>query len=230
MSGPDKPRYEHLGNLPGAGEIPPGDRRLRAPSFDRNLPPLLVHLTPWLKDLKGPVLEIGSGTGQHAAAFALAFPDIHWWPSEFGAEQRVSISAWQAALNAPARAPFALDASGPWADDVTHLGPLRALVSMNVIHISPIAVAHGIIAGAAQTLAPGGILIFYGPFKEDGKHTGAGNESFDQGLRAKNPSWGVRDRAEITGIARQAGLEPADFIVMPSNNRLLIFRAPGTPV
>jgi hypothetical protein len=95
---------------------------------------------------------------------------------------------------------------------------------MNVIHIAPFAVAEGIVRGAGRALAPEGLLVFYGPFRENGAHTGDGNRRFDEGLRAENPAWGLRDVDEISDMARAAGLEPAALIAMPANNRLVIFR------
>jgi len=122
--------------------------------------------------------------------------------------------------------PLDLDAASRWASDaaVQGLGPLTAVLSMNVIHIAPFAVARGIVTGAAATLEPDGLLIFYGPFKEHGEHTGPGNAAFDAGLRAENPDWGLRDIAELAELANPAGLVQAALIKMPANNRLLIFQ------
>ncbi|MGR3290577.1 MAG: DUF938 domain-containing protein [Paracoccaceae bacterium] len=126
---------------------------------------------------------------------------------------------------APERLPFDLDGASDWAGQpaVRALGRLSVLFSMNVIHIAPYAVAKGIIAGAGRALAPDGLLIFYGPFREQGQHTGPGNRSFDKGLRAENPSWGLRDTDDISELAQQAGLEFSTMITMPANNRLLIY-------
>lgn len=203
-----------------------GDGRLRSPSYERNSAPIIAELTPWLRARVGPVLEIGAGTGQHAVAFSLAFPQLDWWPSDPDAIHCASISAWQKALAARAFGPIQLDASTEWAvgNDIQRLGPLTAVISLNVIHIAPISVADGIVAGAGQTLGPDGLLIFYGPFREHGSHTGPGNVAFDAGLRAENPQWGVRDIAEISAFAAKAGLEFAALIAMPADNRLLIFR------
>ena len=202
------------------------DARLNAPTFARNSPPIIARLAPWLDPLSGPVLEIGAGTGQHAAAMALAFGRLEWWPSDPDAPHRASIAAWQAFLRAPARAPFDLDGASDWAvrKDIQALGPLQAVVSMNVIHISPQSVAHGIIAGASKALAKGGLLIFYGPFAEKGAHTGAGNAEFDRRLQAENPAWGLRDLIDVTRWSEAAELERAAVIPMPANNRIVIFR------
>ena len=203
-----------------------GDGRLRAPTFERNSAPIIAELSPWFQGRAGPVLEIGAGTGQHAVAFSMAFPQLDWWPSDPDAIHCASILAWQKARVARAFAPMQLDASTDWAasDDIQGLGALTAVISLNVIHIAPISVAQGIVAGAGRALGPDGLLIFYGPFREQGSHTGAGNVAFDAGLRAENPKWGVRDIDEISDLAAKAGLEFVALAAMPANNRLLIFR------
>ena len=218
-------RY-HAGNSPATD-----DGRLFSHVFDRNGPPIIAALTPFLAARSGTVLEIGSGTGQHAGACALAFPDLTWQPSDPDADHRTSIVAWAAHLRLPAPSPLALDAADDWAASppVAALGPLTAVVSMNVIHIAPFAVARGIVAGAGKTLATGGVLIFYGPFKVAGAHIGDGNAAFDTGLRAENPDWGIRDTTEIEALARATGLEFAALRAMPANNRLLVLRKPKAP-
>ncbi len=206
----------------------PSDERLFSPVFPRNSPPLLVALAPWFGGRTGPVLEIGSGTGQHAGAFRLAFPGLDWIASDPDADHRASARAWARELKLPDREPLDIDAASDWAAraDIRALGPLTAVVSMNVIHIAPFAVARGIVRGAGAALAPQGLLAFYGPFRENGRHTGEGNRAFDEGLRAENPEWGVRDIAEIGELADAAGLGHAATLAMPANNRLLIFRKP----
>lgn len=203
------------------------DGRLLAPSAVRNGPPLVAALARWFAGRTGPVLEIGSGTGQHAAAFRLAFPDLHWIASDPAPENRASIRAWARFSGLPETEPLDLDAAGDWParPEIEAHGPLTAVVSMNVIHISPFAVAQGIVRGAGRALGPGGLLVFYGPFRENGRHTGDGNARFDAGLRARDPAWGIRDTAEIGALADAAGLSFAAFEVMPANNRLLVFRA-----
>ncbi len=193
---------------------------------DRNGPPIIAALTPWLADRAGPVLEIGSGTGQHAGACALAFPGLDWQPSDPVPDHRASITAWAAYLRLPERPVLDIDAAGDWPAmaQVAALGPLQAVVSMNVIHIAPFAVVRGIVAGAGRALAPGGLLIFYGPFMEDGAHTGEGNRRFDAGLRAENPDWGIRDLGEVEELGRDAGLELAELRPMPANNRVVVLR------
>ena len=200
------------------------DGRLRSPSFERNFAPIRDALRPYLDGRSGTVLEIGSGTGQHIAHLAGEFPDLAWVPSDIHPEHHASIAAWGVALGCANMAkPLVLDAATEWAGEppVRALGELIAVLSCNVIHIAPWAVAEGLVQGAARVLAPGAALILYGPFKEGGRHTGAGNASFDAGLRAENPDWGVRDLDEVAALAAAAGLGPAEVTRMPSNNLLV---------
>jgi len=201
------------------------DARLHAPTFERNNPIMIARLVPLFADRSGPVLEIGCGSGQHAGAFTIAFPHLDWWPSDLHQAHRDSTDAWRAHLRLPERAALSLDATMDWAvsPEVSALGPLQAVVSMNVIHIAPLAVLEGIVSGAAKVLTPGGLLIFYGPFKEDGAHTGEGNATFDASLRAENPDWGIRDVDDVAALADDAGLDFHSLQEMPANNRLLVF-------
>ena len=203
---------------------PETDARLHAPAFDRNIAPITSSLSPLLEECTGTVLEIGSGTGQHAASFAAAFPKLTWQPSDPLPEHRASIAAWT--LGGPARPPLDVDAARDWETDaqITALGPLAAIFSANVIHIAPWAVAQGIVRGAGRRLAPGGLLILYGPFREAGQHTGAGNAAFDADLRARNPAWGLRDITNLQDLATAAHLRQDRTVQMPANNRLLVFR------
>lgn len=172
------------------------------------------------------MLEIGAGTGQHAGAFELAFPGLDWWPSDPDPDHRASIAAWRRHLRLFERAALDLDAAGDWAGmrEIAALGALTGVISLNVIHIAPPSVTLGIVAGAGRALAPGGLLIFYGPFRVNGAHIGESNAAFDAGLRAENPDWGLRDTADIARMAGAAGLDFALLQAMPANNRLLILR------
>ncbi len=203
-----------------------GDGRLFSPSFERNYQPIRDALRPYLEGASGSALEIGCGTGQHIAHLAGAYPALTWLPSDIDATHHASTIAWVAHQGVTNVAPpFFLDASAAWAADpglAEHL-PLAAVIACNVIHIAPWAVARGIVAGAGEALASGGSLIFYGPFKEDGRHTGEGNASFDRGLRAENPDWGVRDTGDVAALAIEAGLGLPQITPMPSNNRLVAF-------
>lgn len=202
------------------------DGRLFSPSFERNFAPITAALGPLLEGLEGSVLEIGSGTGQHIAHWARAFPGLGWVPSDIQDAHHASIAAWRRELGPPNLAPpIRLDAAGAWDTEaeVRALGPLAAVLALNVIHIAPWAVAEGIVAGAGRALAAGGALVFYGPFRRAGAHTADSNAAFDAALRAENPDWGVRDLDEIAALAAAAGLGPARVTEMPSNNLLAAF-------
>lgn len=223
------PTSPHIARYNAGNADAETDGRLRSPVFERNSPPIIAALAPWLAGRTGPALEIGAGTGQHAGAFALAFPGLDWWPSDPEPGHRASIAAWRAFLRLPERDALDLDAATAWPGhpQVAALGPLAAIISLNVIHIAPYSVARGIVAGAARALAAGGLLIFYGPFKDHGRHIGSGNAAFDAGLRAENPDWGLRDLADIEALAADAGLAFAALHAMPANNRMLILSNPN---
>ena len=200
---------------------PLADGRLFSPSAERNAQPIVEALGPLLAGASGTVLEVGAGTGQHVAALAAAFPGLDWQPSEAYEAFLDSILAWVGETDLPnLHAPIRLDAAEPWPD----LGPLGGVMAINVIHIAPWAVAEGIVRGAEAALAPGAPLIFYGPFKEGGQHTGEGNARFDAALRAENPTWGVRDLDELSATAIRAGFAGPDVTPMPANNRLVCYR------
>lgn len=195
------------------------DGRLVAPSASRNVAPITESLGPVLGSLSGMMLEIGSGTGQHATAWAEAFPDLDWQPSDPFDEHLDSIRAWIAHAALPnLRAPIWLDAAEDWPS----FGPLAGVISVNVIHITPWVVTKGIFRGAQRAGAK--VLIFYGPFKEGGQHTGEGNARFDESLRAQDAAWGVRDLDDLAELARRHDFGAPEIIGMPANNRLLVFR------
>jgi len=202
------------------------DGRLYSPVFLKNSPPMIAALTRLIGDDTGAILEIGSGTGQHAAAFSLALPHLDWIPSDPDPIHRQSVAAWTAALGAPAAPPLDIDAGRDWANlpSVRALGGLTAVLAMNVAHIAPLSVTAGLFAGAARSLAPGGRLLLYGPFLRDGAYSGAGDRQFDEGLRSENPEWGLRDREELALMASKLGVTLSIEFPMPSNNLLLVFK------
>jgi SAM-dependent methyltransferase len=193
---------------------------LWSPSFLRNRDPILAVLTRVLPD-RGTVLEIASGSGEHAIYFAAALPSLIWQPTDLDQVALRSIAAHRAAARLPnVRPPLQLDAaaaSWPVVD-------ADAVVAINLVHISPWRVAEGLLAGAGRVLGPGGVLFLYGPFKENGIHTAPSNAVFDESLRARNPEWGVRDVADLTELARVHGLSFAERVGMVANNLSLIFR------
>jgi cyclopropane fatty-acyl-phospholipid synthase-like methyltransferase len=196
------------------------DKRMFSPSAARNKGPILEVLARVLP-AAARVLEIGAGTGEHAACFARALPGLRWRPSDPDAEARASIAAWIAVENlANVSPPLAIDAREA---DWPVAGPFDAIVSINMIHIAAWDSAIGLFAGAGRLLRPGGILFLYGPFMRDGAHTAPSNAAFDASLQARNPDWGVRDIAELENLAAANGLALRESIAMPANNLCLVF-------
>ncbi|GHD63110.1 hypothetical protein GCM10017083_52780 [Thalassobaculum fulvum] len=199
-----------------------------APAARRNAGPLLAVLRRVLPQ-SGTVLEIGSGSGQHATAFAAALAPLRWLPTDPRPALAGSLQAW-AALLPPAAArplpPRLLDAAAPLAEwPLEPRDDIRAMVATNVVHIAPWPVAEGILAGAAALLRPGDPLVLYGPFRRDGVHTGDGNAAFDASLRAENPAWGIRDlECEMVPAAGAAGLALDLVQPMPADNLTVVFR------
>lgn len=194
-----------------------------SPSTARNKDPILEvlrpHLAPSLR-----ILEIASGTGEHAVHMTTAVPGLIWQPSDPSSEARASIAAWVAwAENPHLKPPLEIDATE---EDWPGQEPesLDGTLSINMIHIAPIEAAKGVLKGAGRYLKPGGFHFFYGPYKVDGEHTAPSNAAFDETLRARDPRWGIRDRAEIVAMAEAEGLELVETHAMPANNFALLFR------
>ncbi|KVU25465.1 DUF938 domain-containing protein [Burkholderia ubonensis] len=194
--------------------------RLSAPAAERNRGPILDVLRRVLP-ARGDVLEIASGTGQHVVHFAAGLPGLHWRPSDPDAQARRSIAAWiaQAGLS-NVDAPLAFDvrdASWPFA-------ALDAIVCINMIHIAPWACAEALFAGASRVLRPGGVLVLYGPYRREGRHTEPSNAAFDAQLRSRDPSWGVRDLETVVALGLDCGLDCIEVVEMPANNLSVVFR------
>jgi SAM-dependent methyltransferase len=198
------------------------DARLSAPATLRNRQPILAVLQPHLPQ-RGLVLEVASGTGEHAAHFAQACPDLTFQPSDPDPAHRASIDAWSATLGlANVRPAIALDTTA----EVWPMDAADAIVCVNMIHIAPWAAAVGLARGAARVLPPGGLLYLYGPYKRCGQHTASSNAAFDASLRGQNPDWGVRDLEAVVGLAAAHGFPAPIVEQMPANNLSLVFRKP----
>ena len=169
------------------------------------------------------MLEIGSGSGEHAICFAKALRKLVWLPSDPDAASRASIEAWIATEGlANVRAPVAIDVrGGVWG--VEDDAPFDAMISLNMVHIAPWEAALGLLAGAGRLLRPNGVLFFYGPFMVGGAHTAASNAAFDADLKRRELRWGVRDVDDLVGEAAPQGLELREVVAMPANNFSLIF-------
>jgi hypothetical protein len=217
------------------------DARRHAPATSRNREPILAILCEELPP-SGRVLEIASGTGEHAAAFAAALPQIMWQPTDPDSDALASIAAWRDAEGSPnLLAPFALDAAAPvWpveqADAVVCINInsnscdqqksaiYDACVCINMVHISNWTATVGLFKGCAKVLAPGAPLILYGPYIEDGIDTAASNMEFDRSLKERNPEWGLRNVADMDKVAAEFGFKRTTRVEMPANNLMLIYR------
>jgi hypothetical protein len=166
------------------------------------------------------MLEIASGTGQHAARFSASFPGWHWQPSDGDARSLPSIATWCAGLPSVSP-PLLLDVMAPQWPDVA--AQLDAVFCANLIHISPWATTPALMQGAARHLAPQGLLITYGPYLEDEVPTAPGNRAFDADLRSRNPAWGLRQLRNVADAGRACGLHLRERVALPANNLLLVF-------
>ncbi|APA87498.1 DUF938 domain-containing protein [Paraburkholderia sprentiae WSM5005] len=195
------------------------DARQHSPSAERNREPILAVLRDALP-AGGHVLEIASGTGEHAIWFAGALPGLDWQPSDADAAARASIAAWTAHTGlANVRAPLALDVhQADWGVDA-----LDAVVCINMIHISPWSAAQALFDGAGRRLVDGGVLFLYGPYRRGGAQTAPSNEAFDQWLKSRDPEWGVRDMEAVVALGDAAGLTCERVVAMPANNFSLVF-------
>jgi SAM-dependent methyltransferase len=199
-------------------------RRHSAPA-ERNGPPILAELQRLLP-AQGLMLEVASGTGQHAALLGAGLPGWQWQPTDVDAAALPSIRAWCAGL-ARVRPPIVLDVlAQPWP---AALPPeVDAMFCANMIHIAPWACTAALMQGAARRLTPHGLLITYGPYLEAGVPTSPGNLAFDADLRGRNPAWGLRELSAVAAEAAAAGLRLRERVAMPANNLLLAWsRAEG---
>jgi hypothetical protein len=187
-----------------------------APATARNREPIRAVLARVLPPT-GTVLEIASGSGEHAVSFAAAFPDLTWQPTDPDPGAIASIAAWRAEAALPnLAAPLVLDVCGTW--PVDHAD---AIVCINMVHIAPWEAALALFAGAGQRLAANAVLYLYGPYLFDGE-TAPSNRDFDRSLRSRDPRWGVRDLRDLTAAATDFTL--VETVAMPANNHSLVFR------
>jgi SAM-dependent methyltransferase len=195
-----------------------------SPAAERNGPPILQALQRWLP-AQAQVLEVASGTGQHAQHFASACPGWQWQPSEATAAPLPAIAARCAGLG-NVLAPVVLDVLDvlaphrPWP---LPPGAADAVFVANLLHIAPWAATAALMQGAARVLRPGGLLVVYGPFVVAGEPLAPSNAAFDADLRARHPLWGLRALHEVQAAAAQAGLQLAERLPMPAHNQLLRF-------
>jgi hypothetical protein len=192
--------------------------KLSAPAALRNREPIAAVLADWLPD-HGLVLEVASGSGEHAAFFASEFPGLEWQPTDSDPTAVSSIEAWRAdSGHANLREPVILDVTATtWPVECAD-----AVLNINMVHISPWVAALGLLDGAARALPTGGRLILYGPWIVDGIETAPSNLAFDSDLRRRNPAWGLRRVEDFAREAEARGLILSDEREMPANNRMLL--------
>lgn len=201
-------------------DTPPPVARV-APAAARNRDPILSVLKPRLP-ASGLVLEIAAGTGEHAVFNAAALPHLSWLPTDADDEALASIAAWRVRAGLPnLMAPLRLDAADP---DSWPVKRADAVVNINMIHISPWSAAEGLMIGAGRVLPAGAPLVLYGPYLERDVPTAPSNLAFDEGLRRRNPAWGLRQVEAVAALAACNGLKLRERIAMPANNLSLIFR------
>ena len=191
-----------------------------APAVARNRAAIAEVLQSRLPQ-PGTVVEIASGSGEHAVYFCAAMPGLTWQPTDRDDAALASIEAWRAqARLANLLPPVRLDAAtADWP-----VGRADAVVAINMIHIAPWAATLGLMAGAARLLAPGGLLYLYGPYRQDGQHTADSNAAFDADLQARDAQWSVRDLGDVGAAAAAEGLALDRVIPRPANNLSVLFR------
>ena len=194
------------------------DRR-EAPAVARNVVAIGDVLADWLPT-RGTVLELSSGTGEHALAFARRFPALDWQPSDRDPLALRSIAAWRMDGPPNLRAPLEIDAdSCSWP-----IERADAVLSINMVHIAPWEAALGLLDGAARLLPDGAPLILYGPWREEGRALAPSNARFDASLKERDSRWGLRVVERFAAAADERGLSLVERRSMPANNRMLLFR------
>jgi SAM-dependent methyltransferase len=190
-----------------------------APAADRNRQPILDVLRRVLPSA-GLVLEVASGTGQHANFFSEHLPGLRWQPTDASPDALQSIRAWADETGRDnLLPPLELDVRSPqWP-----VATADALLCINMIHISPWETTEALFRGASRLLVRGSPLVTYGPYRLSGEHTAPSNAAFDQSLRSRNTRWGVRDIDELRALGEQTGFALAERVGMPANNMILIW-------
>lgn len=202
------------------------DRRLFFPATQRNRQPLVEVLRRWLPG-RGQVLELASGSGEHAVTFQHQFPGIVWYSSDPDPDHCASVRAWivHQGLADSMPAPLRLDVRHrPWPLPHELSKGLDAVVAINLIHIAPWKCSQALFAEAANWLRPSAPLVLYGPFRQGGAHTSESNAAFDRSLRSRCAEWGVRDLEAVQRLASDCGFADALIQAMPANNLAVAFR------
>lgn len=202
------------------------DQRLYFPATERNRGPIGDLLSQVLPR-SGTVLELASGSGEHAVCFQQRCPHLLWQSSDPDPDHRASINAWIQHQGLGQVMPKALNIDveeRPWPLPRDIRKELKAVVCINLLHVSPASCTDAVLEESALLLPSGAPLIIYGPFMRDGAHTSASNAAFDQSLRQRNPQWGLRDLNTITALAASSGFNLDAVVPMPANNLSLVLQ------
>ena len=200
------------------------DQRLFFPATERNRGPIGDLLSEVLP-ASGAVLELASGSGEHAVCFQQRFPNLLWQASDPDPDHRASINAWIQHRGLSHVMPAALNldvAERPWPLPGEIPSALKAVVCINLLHISPAKCTDAVVEESALLLPSGAPLIIYGPFMRNGANTSASNAAFDQSLRQRNPQWGPRDLNALTALAASSGFNLDAVVPMPANNLTVV--------
>lgn len=196
------------------------DARRHAPATERNREPI-ADILPTVLPEQGTVLEIASGTGEHVIHFARAFPALSWQPSDPDPAAIASIRAWAETARLPnLRPPLTIDA----ASDGWPIERADAILCINMVHISPWEATVGLMTNAAKLLPPGGPLILYGPYLQQGVETAPSNLAFDESLKQRDSRWGLRQLEDVVTLAESVGLRLEAVHAMPANNLIVVLR------
>lgn len=199
------------------------DARRHAPATERNREPIAAILRTVLPSA-GTVLEVASGTGEHAIFFADRFPALDWQPSDPDPLAITSIRAWAEARRLPnLRPPLLIDASA----DRWPVERADAVLCINMVHISPWEATVGLLTHSAKLLPVGGPLVLYGPYFQQGVETAPSNMAFDESLRARDSRWGLRQLEDLIALAESQNLRQEAAHPMPANNLCVVFRKGG---
>jgi len=200
---------------------------LHSPAADRNKAPILAELRRLLAASGGHLLEIASGTGQHAAHFAPALPAWQWQPTDLEDRNLTSVKTWAGMAGDPANLlmPVRLDVTVP--GDHWPVGRFDAVYCANMIHIAPWEAALGLLGGTASRVDEGGLLVLYGPYRVGDEPMSEGNAAFDADLKARDAAWGLRELGAVVDAAATAGWRLRERVNMPANNLLVVFERHG---
>jgi len=191
-----------------------------APHADREKGPLVDVLRRVLPD-RGMVLEVGSGTGQHIVHFARQFPTVVFQPSDYDQVAVASVDSYRREAKLPnVREPLLLEVR----KRIWGHGQLDAVLAINLVHMTSWSVCEGLFDGARRHLRPSGVLMVFGPFKQNGGFTTLADAQVDAALRSKNPDWGLRDLEAVTGLGLARNLMVEQAVDMPGGQLAVVFR------